>query len=394
LKKIVLTLFALLPCLLFSGCVDYKGLDETTIVTGISIDISDKNPKEYHIAVEILERSSSVEASAVSSKLIEAEGKSFFDTVYRMNKRLDGDLYFGTTGVIIINRRLAEKTGIRDILDSVLRDFDFRDSVAIIISMEDTAKELLEMKDKEEDISSHSISSILNKKKIYTNSVLKTAPFEFYNTIFEKTSSPMFPAFSIQKTDNSSEGVLTADGYAIFEEDYLDGFLHEKHSSSLLFATKKLNGGSYLFDISSEPDVENDYFSDATIIVNESKPRLDYKFDGKQFTLFIDVQIEATAIELPPGLLDTNRTELGNINRRANEALETEITAMVHDIQKNPGQDIFGFGQLVYHNNPDLFDKVRNDWNSYFSQAFVQVSCHFNIKDTSMTYTYQAPKHE
>ena len=132
-------------CLTCSGCWDYKGLDQLTIVAGFALDQSPEGG--YLLSLEVIDADSVESQSAASSKLIQSEGKTVADAVYQIGTQFYNNVYFGNAEILILSRPLVEEKGLYDIIDSLLRDNGIRDNLTILISGEKTAHELITPKE-------------------------------------------------------------------------------------------------------------------------------------------------------------------------------------------------------------------------------------------------------
>ena len=66
----------------------------------------------------------------------------------------------------------------------------------------------------------------------------------------------------------------------------------------------------------------------------------------------------------------------------ANEARASHFTEMIQELQKPEHGGIFGFGKYLYRHNPRLWDSVQDNWQEYFSDADVEITCDFIIEDS------------
>ena len=101
--------FAAAACLSLtcSGCWDYRGLNQLTIVAGFALDEAPDGG--YLLSLEIISASSD-ESDASATKLIQSEGETIADAVYNIGTQFYNNVYFGNTDVLILSRSLVEKT--------------------------------------------------------------------------------------------------------------------------------------------------------------------------------------------------------------------------------------------------------------------------------------------
>ena len=143
-------------CLTCSGCWDYRGLNQLTIVAGFALDEAPGGG--YLLSLEIISASSD-ESDASATKLIQSEGETIADAVYNIGTQFYNNVYFGNTDVLILSRSLVEKNGLYNLVDPLLRDNGIRDNLVILISGEQTAYELLTPQENENTVISFDINN-------------------------------------------------------------------------------------------------------------------------------------------------------------------------------------------------------------------------------------------
>lgn len=182
-------------CLTCSGCWDYRGLNQLTIVAGFALDEAPGGG--YLLSLEIISASSD-ESDASATKLIQSEGETIADAVYNIGTQFYNNVYFGNTDVLILSRSLVEKNGLYNLVDPLLRDNGIRDNLVILISGEQTAYELLTPQENENTVISFDINNkILNSKKSVTVTRSKEL-YEIYGILSRQASDLRFPLSASQ----------------------------------------------------------------------------------------------------------------------------------------------------------------------------------------------------
>ena len=401
-KPFISAVLMMILAVALGGAQDYSGLDEVTLIAGIAVDISDENPEEYLITLEVITPAGSSDSHSMHSSLLSATGTTVFDALYRANEQMKSYTYFGNVTVIIISEPLAVRDGIGDIVDGVLRDFYFRDNVHLIISKEESAKALFDAKQEESVALSFTIDDMLNRPFEATTSITGHPLHKIYNTLSEKSYDVAIPAFKLDMGNdiafyNEESSILWADGLATFREDKMVGYFPGEMLMSFLFLKEQVTGGPYVFSVedseafrdaaAKDPDKKpSDY--KITLQVENSKYNLDYSFDGKQFTFYADVDVTGTAIEISTKFGSLGKDNIACAEECVAEKLESEIREAIEYMQKGDRLDIFGFSEIVYEKDFHFFEKVRDDWEEYFSNAKLVINCNFQINDTGMTFAY------
>jgi len=379
LKKIIAVIFAaVLLCLTFSGCWDYRSLDELTIVAGIAVDKGKIYPDGFTVTLEVVE-ASATDKSAVKSTMLEVEGSTIFQAIYNASGKLYNRVYFGNTDILVISEEVAREHGLNKVIGAFLRDTSIRDTISVLISREKTASEIITPQDGEEIIASYNISNIINQSTDSLNTARVLNLVRVYSKLSVGTDNIALPAFGFSQ-DGDGEKMPETKGAAVFTGDKLTGFIDDSDVPYLLFVTEKIHSGAYSFFLQEEQY--------ATLSIHSSRPKIDFAYNGDKLNLYVDVKLSASAVELSPNYTAFGGDGISQLEQRAAEALNSGISEMIRDMQKNYKADLFGFDDAVYRNNPALWEKVKNNWREEFAAADIIVNSDFKIKNTGFIGNY------
>lgn len=201
-KKTALLLGVLSLCLLLSGCWDYLGLDQIDIVTGVAVD-KDERSGFYQLSFEIVDPTTSNKDGGVEPALVEAQGVTLFDAIYNAKMRLTNQLYFGSMQVLIISHQLAQDEGIQPIIDVFLRDGEQRETLNVLISEEESARDILSQKGIDNAIVSYMIKQIVDEDQKITSSTKNAQLYMVYRDIKGEGRSLVLPV--IRRIDNNED---------------------------------------------------------------------------------------------------------------------------------------------------------------------------------------------
>ena len=162
-KKIASSLLILLLLIPLSGCWDYRGLDELTIVTGVAID---KKPEEdiYQLTYEIVDLIEPIKEKGPNRKLIESEGKTIFEAVRNAKRRVSNKLYFGHSELIIICEEIARNEDLNVVLDFLPGTSECRETINVVVSQK-TARDIIASEGIGHTVISNEILEILEDDK-------------------------------------------------------------------------------------------------------------------------------------------------------------------------------------------------------------------------------------
>lgn len=362
--------------LLLTGCFDRKELNKIGIVLAVALD-KDIAENEIIISCEVLKpyklgkgggESGGSGGSSSPIEIVTAKGRTTFDAVRNISKKLDRKSYFSHNKVIIISEKLAAE-GVAPVLDVFIRDPEIRPSVWILIAKNTEASEILKV--------NHGLNQI---QALYLNEMIRTrwatsemqifSILDFYKKLLKSGSNPTTGAIGIVKENNSPEIALL--GTAVFSQDKLIGYLNYKESRGLNWITNEVKSG-----VINVPGVtKKDEFIAIEIIRTRSKiiPML---MDGK-ISFIIEVNELANIGEIQD-LTDISNLEIiSKLESEEKKVIEEEINKVIHKAKYEFKTDILGFGHSLSRYYPKEWNKVENNWNKLFLD--IQYEVNINLK--------------
>ena len=371
----IYSVFCLSALILLSGCWDYRGLNEISLVSGIAID-KDPLTDQYLVSCEIIDLTQSLQEKGPTGKVIECRGSTIFEAVRNAKKRLVNKLYFGNVQILVISEQVAKEDNLGDTIDWFLRDGEFRETVYVVVSQEKKASDLFLASGADQSVAAFKLSSIVSKDAEFTST---TAPLELYNiinTILCPGTSPTLPAFHV--TENNDEEVDELNGIAVFKNERLQGYLSAEDSKYFLFVTDGIKGG--ILPVSSNDDGKNDLSLE--IYKNKTTPSFSYE-DGK-LKIKLKVKTTVSLDEAKNQSKDTDIQAIKKIEEVSSKELKKKMEAVIKKVQEQYNSDIFGFGKLVYKRNQKLWEKLSPDWDTLFPKLEVEISPEIEIINTAL----------
>lgn len=425
----MLTIYLSSLILSLSGCSDYRGLDEMTIVAGMAIDFNQKGGDAYRVSLEILDNGSQSEGdNSLKSTIVEFTGESPAAAIYTASEQLRKQMYFGNMGIIIIGHQILSEQGLNDLMDGIMRSFKIRDTVSLIVSREDSARVLFDNKQSENGIISYMIQENFADQIKSPDSIRSFPIYKIYNYLATEPSMYYLtiPAFSLENTNSKtvSEGggkengtsqsgkpnselskkgdnkgeeekkTLVSNGMAVFENDMLTGWFDQTYMPAYMFLTEGLKDGAFVFTIPEDERIlkagQNKAPNTVTLELQDSKQDLKCLYENGKFILKADLRIRVSIISAPPTIEEMDEYTVDIIKAYADAALEERLTDLIESVQKETGQDIFGFGKYLYRHHTDLWRQVSENWKLFFADAEVDVSANIIIEDSGMMKRYRA----
>jgi len=372
-KKIASSLLILLLLIPLSGCWDYRGLDELTIVTGVAID---KKPEEdiYQLTYEIVDLIEPIKEKGPNRKLIESEGKTIFEAVRNAKRRVSNKLYFGHSELIIICEEIARNEDLNVVLDFFIRDSECRETINVVVSQEKTARDIIASEGIGHTVITNEILEILEDDKKITSSILSVELYRLFNIMGAEGKELALPAFHI--VQNDGKPTAETNGTAVFKDNKLVGFLSPEESKYFLFIVNEIEGGIFTVASSGQrPDISFEIYN------NDTNLSFEYK-DEK-----LKIKIKTTTVvflgEFMRQFAPLDEKELNALEETAEKELEDKIRNVVKKLQTEFGSDIFGFGNMIYKKDFRLWRQLKDNWDEHFKSLDLEVEADIRIMNTA-----------
>ena len=372
-KRIACTVFCLSAFFLLSGCWDYRGLNEITLVSGVAVD-KDPLTGRYVVSCETIDLTQSLQEKGPTGKVIASEGSTIFEAVRNAKKRLANKLYFGNAQVLVLSEQVVRENNLGDVIDWFLRDAECRETVHVMISQEKRASDLFRVSGTDQTVAAFELNNIVSKDPEFTSTTLPLEIYKVYNTIQCPGISSILPAFHV--TQNEGEEVDELNGIAIFKNERLQGYLSSEDSKYFLFVTNGVKGG--ILPISSNNDGKNDVSLE--IFENKTKPSFTYK-DGK-LKITLKVQTTVDLAEAETKINTSDDQTIDKLEKAGAEQLKKRMEAVIKKVQDQYNSDIFGFGKLIYKKNPKLWETLSPGWDTLFPNLEVEITPEIRIINT------------
>ncbi len=371
-KAVILLLLAV-SVLQLTGCWNYREIDKVSIVAGAAID---KERDRYVVTVEVIDMKSGKE-SVVESKIIEGRGQSIFDAVRNIIQISGKRLYWAHSKILIISQEIARE-GVADVIDFYARDSEPRFALYLLISKEETAKDIFLMESFAEDIKSFDIEDMLSSEE----SVLKVSGivlYEFINDLGAEGKSATLPSISLILNNDQKRPELS--GEAVFKKDRLIGFLDGKESKILHYILDETQGGLLVGE-----EISQDVDKELTLEVfeNGTTTKIKPEYVSGDLTINIEVDITAAIAENRGGNYFVTKESVDQMKKEVEKAMEEKIKNLILKVQSEYGSDIFGFGRTVKADMPKTWKKIKNNWGDIFENLEVKVTVDFKIVNKAM----------
>jgi spore germination protein KC len=370
-KRLAVTFF-LCCSLALCGCWDYQSLDEMTLVAGLAIDESESKEDPIELTLEIIDLPNANADDQVPSATLGVSGSSLSEALSEAGIKMWPNLYLGNTETLVISKAYAENTGIKDLIDPLIRDKKVRDNLAILISKDDKASELFEY---EEDIVSYALNNVLATTENYANITHSARLYTVMRLLSDKMTSLVLPIVTML---DAKEGRYEFDGLALFKDDKIIGTMSQEDVFYFNLAVCKIERGMFT--------VHGDDGCTAVVSIRRSHPKHKVEIEDGKAKLTIDVNVSSCSLlEYKPNSDTIDSAKIALVEGYAKKHLEQEIKEVIEGIHKEYGIDIIGFNDHLRDTDPDKWQEVKDNWEEILKNAELDVNIKVHIDDSGLT---------
>lgn len=359
--------------MMLTGCWNYREIDKLSVVAGIAIDKGENN--SYLLTVEVVDLKSEGKNVKTTSKRIQTEGETIFDSIRNMIKISGKKLYFSHVKIVIISKEIAME-GITNVLDFLVRDSESRLTLQVLISKGNKAAELLSQQSITSEIRSFEMDYML-KSQVSISKSPKVSVKELINSLAGEGISATLPAVGI--TVNEGEATSELSGTAILKKDKLVGFLDGDETMDYLFIINKVKGG--IIVDKKPPGVKE---ANISFEIFNSRTKVNPEYQDGKLSMNISVESDVSIGELGTTKDFIDDKELKKLKKDIENKMENKIKALIEKVQNEYDADIFGFGLKVKQNMPDVWRRIKDDWEQEFLDININVSVKLNIRNTGL----------
>ncbi|GEC89809.1 Ger(x)C family spore germination protein [Brevibacillus brevis] len=379
-------LLALTLLVLMTGCWNRRELNDLAIVMGTGID---KIDGQYVISAQIVNPGAvaSTESGKISQSAVATysmRGSSIFEGIRRMTTETPRRLYFSHIQVLVLGEQVARE-GIKEALDLLFRDHEVRPDFYVILAKDTTALQILSMIDPLEKIPATKLYKSLETGEKAWGSIVSMRLDEVIADLLREGVEPVLVGATLKgkvrtgSTDISSQkdsqpNLLRYQDIGVFKKDKLLGWLNEEESIGFSYITDKVD--------STVEEIPCDKKHKIVVEIIRSKTTVNGKVKNGNPQIEVSVSAEGNVGEVACPKDLSNPQTIYKLEADVEKRIREKIVSAIHKTQKQYHSDVLGFGQSIYHNDPKGWKKVKEDWDSKFTDLNVKVKVDVRLRRT------------
>ncbi|MBC9785808.1 Ger(x)C family spore germination protein [Heliobacterium chlorum] len=360
-----------------AGCWNFREIRDLAVVIGASFD---KKDDQIYLTVEVLnpkggEQDRGTSGSlGIKPQLFEGSGKTVFEAVRNMISKVGRKLYWSHARVFIVSEDVA-KEGIIQIIDWINRDAEVRPQTWILVSKGQAAGDILRTRSKLFDTVSMQIDTLLRSQG-NSGKLLAVTVGDFMEEMQKPGVGAVAP--TVESMKDEREQIPEVTGSALFREERLVGFLNGEETMYLLFLRNQMKKGTLIAATADHPkaNVSLEVFRSHTIKtvrLVDDRPVVD---------IWIDCLTGIAEISKENDVISERGSQ--KLTERTNERLQNKITDTIKKVQKEYGTDVFGFGNLIYRERPDIWGTIpKGGWSKVFPTVGTNVNVNIMLRGSA-----------
>ena len=351
LKKIKYIILILIIITL-SGCYNYKELNDSAIVSAISIDINDNKTDKYTIGVQIMNAKKKENTNVSEIAFYEADGATIYDALGQIVLSSPKELYLGHMEVVVLGEELLKKKDPLEYLDFFMRDSRAEKDAVVIVAKEDNAKNILKVITPLETIPSQNLkASLFNSANLSGTTNIITLD-ELVSNLMEEGKESVLPAVVLTgsaKEGESQDNIkdsdpdvrIKFDNLAVLKNGKLIGYLNENESFGFNIVTADAKN-TYI-----KIKCDNENF--ATLEITSLNTNEEISFKNKKPNVTIKTSAKTNIIEYNCKMNFINDDKLiGEIEKKAEKRIERLINSFLEKSYNEYQTDTLHYGSVFY----------------------------------------------
>lgn len=368
LKSFKIILCVVLIASMFSGCMDTVHLKDLLIVEGMGIEMQDD---EVNVIIQTLKLGAVTSGETPEGNRTyntEEKGNTIVDAVSNLSRSVSKKLFFGQNKLVIFCRDIAENN-FKENLDYFLRSSDSRVDVAVCIA-DEKSKDIIESKENDAGVPCENMVYLLKNGQEAGVSAYVTVG-ELLNMATDKTSDIYLPVLKKEKGKNSVE----ASGIGLFSKGKLVHVTDENETMGFLLISGKVKNCSIEF--------KDDELGKVGVHITTVKVKKRIEVINGNINFIVDIKNQLMIDEIENGIITTlNEESLDRICSKTDEEIR-RLCSKAFNACKENSSDSLRVGEYLAKDSPASYDKVSDDWDSYFKTVRLTVNANSKLKKIS-----------
>ena len=366
-------LFAVLLPFLLTGCelIRTVNLQNRAIVQGVGVDWENGR---YVVTMQIFSPEGSggqtiVDPSKENAQIITCKGSSIAEAVENSALTQGKDFYLGHNRILILGEEAA-KQPLRGLFSYFVNSLDSRPDVSLLITS-GKAADILNAGIKQSILPAMSIENTVRNAQ---ESGLSEEVYliDAMEGLAQPHRSILIPYIElVEEGEEESLRSVQMEGMGIFSSDGFLGKVEGSDVKGLLFLRDTIKNTVYTLD--------SQEYQRAAVQLYQGKTTITPEITGDQVHFTADIYTRWTLLEknMRPGAEFTEES-LRRLETQLEEEIAEECREAFETTVKEYASDVFYLGDLVWREQPELWEKLREDWPAGLVNS--ELTCRVDVR--------------
>lgn len=374
------TILILLVCASFSGCWSRRDLRELGIISTLGID---KDSNGYIVSIQILNTETIAKETGLRTPftVFSATGPTLLQAVRKITLQVPKKLYFSNIRVVVIGESLA-RNGVNPVIDFLLRDYEMRISLSLVIAKNTTAQKVLSILTPITKVPDRFILDTLGFSRKYWAQSAEIDLDDLANAIQSDGMDAMLPGIIIVGDPDlqqdltglgstATPALLQLDEFGVFNDDRLVGWLTPDENLGTNYIRGQVNR-----TIESIALPKN---QKAALEVQRIHTIMKGRVVKNQAIITIQVDGEGNLEEMESNLDITKPENISYLEKKFASHIQNEMTVTINKALDKLNADIFGFGEVIHRSDPQAWKRLKKQWKPRLKEVMVNTRVSMKI---------------
>jgi len=376
-RKILSIMISLLLLLSLTGCWSRRELNDLAIVLALGVD---KAGDQFEVSVQVVgpKEVSAKGGGGQTSPVVtyHAIGETVIEAIRRMSTITARKTYYSHIRMLILGEELT-KSGIKDVLDIMSRDHEFRTDFYVAVAKDTTARKILGFFTPLEMVPATNMFNSLESSQKNWAPTMEVHLDELIDALTTRGKNPTLTGIRIHgdaefgKTKENAKridppAVLELSGIGVFRKDKLMGWLDESESIGFNYLMDQVKSTINVIRCPKGGKV-------ATEVINSHAKVTGHVVNGEP-EIRVKIELDQNVADVGCNLDLTKQQTMHDLDQRTSKNVADRVKKVIQTAQEKFKVDMFGFGDTISRDQPKAWKKYESRWESYFPRMNVTVA--------------------
>lgn len=352
----------LLILLLLVGCWDYAEIDRLEFVYGLGVDYEES---DFVVVAEMIMAGQGSDEQEFEPVILSTRADSLSSADRAMSNPAGMGVFYPHVQVFLVSEEVA-RAGVLPAIEHIVRGRDVRSTIPFLVTKDCTVEDVF-----------NSEPPFVNSVGEHLNGLVQIhgiIPVFYPQQLWEFTKDLLAIGISgtaptVQLVHESGDLVPIVKGTAVFKLDRMVGWLNGEESDILALLKGLPQTGRFVMDTKIGEETYPITYEIAGNAV-EMSPEV----DGDSVTMKVGLELEFDIAEVGTAEISFHDSSIvSSMEEQLAHTFNRRTRELIGKIQREYNSDILGFGQMIRRQEPNMWRKHSEDWDTHLGRLNVDV---------------------